>query len=85
MKKKFYKIFVVEVCTTSYAMDNVLIGAENKEDLLKHLPEIPEILNENNEDKDFILGLNNGDYYPHELNAWTDTPYVILERFAYYE
>ena len=82
MENKLYKIFVVDMCTASYAMDDVLIGAENKEDLLKHLPEI---LNENNEDKEFILEHNNGDYYPRELNAWTDTPYVILERFAYYE
>lgn len=82
MKKKNYKIFVVDMCTASYAMDDVLIGAENKEDLLQHLPEI---LDEDNEDKEIILAQNNGDYYPHELNAWTDTPYVILERFSYYE
>lgn len=82
MEKKIYKIFVVDMCTASYAMDDVLIGAENKEDLLQHLPEI---LDEDNKDKETILAQNNGDYYPHELNAWTDTPYVILERFSYYE
>lgn len=83
MEKKLYKIFVVDACTTPYAMNDILIGAENKEDLLQHLPEI---LNEYDEDKQIILANNNNsDYYPRELNAWTDTPYVILERFAYYE
>ena len=85
MEKKFYPVFSVDICFTGYAMHYVLIGAESVEDLIAH---IHDILTDN----DLAYGTGSIDELAYETsrfeevkNMYTDKPYVVLDRYSYYE
>lgn len=85
MEKKFYPVFSVDICFTGYAMHYVLIGAESVEDLIAH---IHDILTDN----DLDYGTGSIDELAYETsrfeevkNMYTDKPYVVLDRYSYYE
>ena len=85
MEKKFYPVFSVDICFTGYAMHYVLIGAESVEDLIAH---IHDILTDN----DLDYGTVSVDELACETsrfeevkNMYTDKPYIVLDRYSYYE
>lgn len=87
MEKELYPVFCVDVCFTPYAMENVLIGAKNKKDLMEN-PKFEQILN------DLCIGITPEnideikieDFRIEEMeNIYTDKPYTVLKRFSYYE
>ena len=85
MEKKFYPVFSVDICFTGYAMHYVLIGAESVEDLIAH---IHDILTDN----DLAYGTGSIDELVSETsrfeevkNMYTNKPYVVLDRYSYYE
>lgn len=87
---KYYQLFSVDICTCGWAMDNVLVGAENVDDLVDHLKEVFSLIDKNGKKR----------YYNQNLvkrikkekvriqpikNSYTTTPYTIIETYAYYE
>ena len=83
-----YKIYEVDVCFTSYAMDTCLIGASDIEDLVAHLKEIFEDRLENTEIEELIASAKEESVFQRikEVKSlFTDEPYKILEWFSYYE
>ena len=84
-EKKFYPVFRIDVCFTGYAMNYVLVGAENMDDLIAHIHDIFT-------DNDLDYGTASVDELASETsrfeevkNMYTDNPYVILDSFSYYE
>lgn len=88
MDKELYPVFRVDICFEPYSIDDVLIGAKSREDLL-----------ENFDFKKYLQGT----YTSEELlqyiavlkefenrielvkDLYTDRPYEVLETFMYYE
>ena len=85
MEKEFYQVFGVDLCASSYAMEEALIGAKDKDDLISKLPEILKKRG-HTESVKRIIKQNSGDYYPRLIeNVYTDKPYEVLDTYAYYE
>ena len=85
IEKELYPVFVVDVCRQPYATDDVLVGAESKEDLREHLPEILEEFGWHNT-KVVEEVMSEFDWRVAEKEGlYTDQPYKILADFAYYE
>lgn len=90
MKNK-YQVFEVDVCFTSYAIDYVLMGAKDKDDLLAHIDDWydEEFLNFTShiEDAETLAHLIKIDEHRVKAvdNLYTDVPYTVLNRFSYYE
>lgn len=76
MKKEVeYKLFSVDVCEQSWAIEFCLVGAKSKRDLIAHWNEIFE-------DKESIKSAAR--ITPID-GAFTTVPYKILDTFGYYE
>ena len=88
MKKKYYPIFKIDVCFSPYAIDYILVGAKDVDDLIAHIK------------TDAIEGIDLTDDYIYSFsnlktdydgrikvmdNSFTDKPYVVLGEFRYYE
>ena len=80
-EKKVFPVFSVDVCLVSYAMDQVLIGAESVDDLIKNLSTVIDI------DKRVVKKVSNEkDWRISKIsNLYTDKPYTLLDRYTYYE
>lgn len=78
IEKELYPVFAVDICTSFYAMEDILVGAEDKEDLREHLADLLE------EDAEYIL--SGFDWRVSEQEGiYTDRPYEVLGTFNYYE
>ena len=79
-EKKVFPVFSVDVCFDSWAMDQVLVGAESEEDLFKNLKPIVRYK------KDRIKISKERDWRITKVpNLYTDKPYTVLDRYAYFE
>ena len=82
-EKKYYPVFSVDVCFDAYAMNEILVAAESRDDLIAHLV-CMEFLNYiSAEDKKRLVD----DYWRINKvpNLFSDKPYMKLEEYAYYE
>ncbi len=83
--KKLYPVFKVDVCTQDFAAEDMIVGANDLQDLIDHLPDI---LKEGNRSKRDIRTLMKGyKDFPPELieDTYTTTPYKYLTGFGYAE
>ena len=75
-----FPVFSVDKCFDSYAIDQVLVGAENVDDLLNNLKPIvgtKKIVNKISKEREWrIIKI---------ANLYTDKPYEILDECAYWE
>ena len=78
-EKKYYPVFSVDVCFESCAMEVMLVGAENKSDLVKHLKPLMH--------KDDFKKVSKERAWRITLipSLFTDKPYEALDRYSYYE
>ena len=88
-EKKFYPVFRVDVCFSGYAMEDVYIGAVDKDDLVNHLKDIlTGFWKEDNptDEDEYIKEIIEEDYRIKEIDhMFTDNPYTIIESCSYYE
>ena len=78
-EKKYYPVFCVDICFSDYAMEVMLVGAENESDLVKHLKPLMH--------KDDFKKVSKERAWRITLisNLFTDKPYEVLDRYSYYE
>lgn len=83
--KELYPIFQVDTCTQSYSIEYTLIGAKDLEDLLQHLPDILKEMDKPYKERRQLM--KEYKTWPPEIidGAYTDSPYIPLSTFAYYE
>lgn len=79
-EKKVFPVFSVDVCFDSYAMDQVLVGAESVDDLIKNLKPIVRYKREVNK-----ISKERETRIVKIPNLYTDKPYTVLDRYAYFE
>lgn len=79
-EKKFYPVFAVNVCVDSFAIDYMLVGAEDESDLIKSLK--PLVRNKSDVKK---ISKERDWRVTRIPNLFTDNPHTVLERYAYYE
>ena len=87
MEKNFYPVFSVDVCFTSYAMEYKLIGAKDKEDLLENFDFKPWLTDYSGgtELQQQLDAIKNAEYRIKQIEGlYTDTPYKVLDSYAYY-
>lgn len=88
-EKKFYPVFRIDACFTGYAMEDVYIGAVDKDDLVNHLKDIlTGFWGKDNPttDDEYIKEIIEEDYRIKEVeHMFTDNPYTIIESCSYYE
>lgn len=82
LDKEIYKVFEIDIATEEYSIDCILVGANDKEDLVKNLPNILKGFEYN---KKKIKKIIENDFINEIDNLYTDKPYFILNRVAYYE
>lgn len=87
--KELYPVFELDVCTMSYAMDSILVGANNEVDVIKHLDEILKDAGKDYKERQRIREnyIHDNECYKPVLvpNVYTDTPYVRLWLAFYAE
>lgn len=78
-EKKVFPVFSVNACFDSWAMDQILVGAESEDDLIKNLKSLVH--------KDDAKKIKNERAWRIVKipSLYTDCPYVILDRYAYFE
>ena len=78
-ENKLFPVFVVNVCFSSWSMDEILVGAEDENDLIKNLKSVVH--------KDDVKKIKKEKSWRIRKvpNLYTDSPYVILDRYAYFE
>lgn len=83
-KKKMYPVFRVDVCFTGYALEYKLIGAESKDDLIAHISDIftDDDIDCNGSVKRLVSDTSR---FEEVKGLYTDTPYKVLDTYAYYE
>ena len=84
--EKMYKVYNIDISFTEYSVDDIIVGAIDEEDLVKHLEEIAL----DNDFKDIIENIELMKYScEHRIievpNCYTDKPYTVLSRTFYYE
>ena len=79
MEKTYYKLYRIDVCASPYAIDYKLVGAESLEDLHSHWAEI---FREENFVEEYM---KNEDRITEITDAFTTTPYKIIDSYSYYE
>jgi len=85
MEKELYPVFRVDFSFAPYSIDERLIGAKDKKDLLANVDfkKVEKGWRLNDEE---IEQLSIADYRIERVeNVYTDKPYVVLETFSYYE
>lgn len=81
-----YQVFSVDICCQGYAIDFLLIGAKNKDDLRTHIVPILESVNiDSNEIGNIVSAFGFDARVKEKDGLYTDRPYEVLDRFAYYE
>ena len=88
---KYYQVFRVNVCTSDWAMDYVLIGGENADDVAANLKEAFSLIDKNGKKRYYeqnmvkrVVKEKDRRIEPVE-NLYTTTPHKILDRYAYSE
>ena len=85
MEKELYPVFRVDFSFVPCSIDERLIGAKDKKDLLANV-DFKKIETGWHLDDEEIEVLSNADYRIERVeNVYTDKPYVVLETFSYYE
>ena len=84
--EKMYKVYCVDISFTGYSVDEIIVGAIDKEDLVEHLEEIAL----DNDLQDLFENINSiKSSNVHRIidipNCYTDKPYTVLNRTFYYE
>lgn len=82
----FYKVYEVDVCFSSYALEYKLIGTKDENDLKSHIKDILEETLTERQLSEIIAPKD--EYYPRitEIKGlFTDKPYKVLTSYAYYE
>jgi len=84
--EKMYKVYNIDISFTGYSVDEIIVGAIDKEDLVEHLEEIAL----DNDLKDLLENINliKSPYVDRIIevpNCYTDKPYTVLNRTFYYE
>lgn len=82
-----YPVFRIDICFSSYATDYILVGAKDKDDLIKHLKDV---ISDND-----LYGGSIDDIISSEKSRFkrideikhmlTDIPYTIIDSYSYYE
>ena len=85
MEKKYYPLFSVDVCTMTCAMDYRLVGAESPEDLLAHWDEVFENVTLIDFENDDPVDIKRLDRITPIPDAYTTTPYKVIDGYSYYE
>jgi len=87
--KELYQLFSVDVCTQSYAMEYVLIGAVDEDDLLQHMPEILKTMGKSKEEiktlKKYYKYNGDGKLIEKLEGTYTERPYTPLTYYWYCE
>ncbi len=89
MEKELYPVFRVDICFEAYAMEDKLIGAKSREDLIENF-DFKSCLHDRFDSEDLqehlFLLKNNKEYRIAQIKGlYTDKPYEVLDTFAYYE
>ena len=72
--KEFYPVFSVNICLSEYAMNEVLFGAKDREDLIANFDMLSEEI------------MRTDEWRIKEIEGlYTDKPYTVLDSFVYYE
>ena len=84
--EKMYKVYNIDISFTGYSVDEIIVGAIDKEDLVEHLGEIAL----DNDLKDMVQNIElMKSPCEHRIievpNCYTDKPYTVLNRTFYYE
>lgn len=84
--ENMYKVYNIDISFTGYSVDEIIVGAIDKEDLVEHLEEIAL----DNDFKDMVENINSiKSPNVHRIievpNCYTDKPYTVLNRTFYYE
>ena len=88
---KHYQVFRVDVCTSDWAMDDVLIGGESVDDVAGNLKEAFSLIDKNGKKRYYEQNMVKrvAKEKDHRIkpveNLYTTTPYKILDRYAYSE
>ena len=84
--KKLYPVFEVDTTTGEYNMEYCLIGANNLEDLIQHLPDILKEYR-NASKKEIRKLMKNYKIFPPKpvVGTYTNKPYSVLTMFGYME
>ena len=84
---KAYKVFELDVFFSSYGMEYALVGAVDEDDLKKHITKefMNTLFGERMSKREFIKRLEEEKRIREIHNVFTDTPYVILARYCYWE
>lgn len=85
MEKKYYPLFSVDVCTMTYAMDYRIVGAESPEDLLAHWEELFGNDTLIDYEHDTPVEIKSLDRITPISDAYTTTPYKVIDGYSYYE
>ena len=85
--EKYYQLFTVNVCTSEWAMEECIIGAEDLNDLVANLENIVTFNGGKRFDDDEVCKIvKEKDHRIFAIDcAYTTKPYTVLETFAYYE
>ena len=78
-EKKVFPVFSVNVCFDSWAMDQILVGAESIDDLVINLNSIV------HKDDAKKIKKERAWRIVKIPSLYTDCPYVILDRYSYFE
>ena len=83
-EKKYYQVFSVDVCTDSYAMEHILMGAETIDALVEYL-------------ESHLTDIGYDEYTRYRVieekelriraleDTYTTEPYTIIVNYSYYE
>lgn len=83
--KELYPVFDVDICTQDFAMEGLLVGAVDVDDLIEHLPELLKKLGKPYQERRQIIK-NVKTYNPEAIkDVYTDNPYTPLSIYGYCE
>ena len=78
--EKMYKVYSVDTCFDSYAIDYILVGAEDEEDLISHLDKVVE------DKKKCKRIIKEKEWRIKEIERlFTDRPHEVLACYGYIE
>ena len=79
-EKKYYPVFTVNVYFGEWGMEYILVGAEDEEDLINHLKSFVDYKRDAKK-----IAKEKDTRIIKVQNMFTDKPYKVLDRYAYFE
>ena len=76
--RELYNIYSIDVCFESYAMDEVLVGAKSKDDLIEHIKDV--FPDSDYEIQDYDIGTF-GEYPDNKVGDIVKIPQYTEEQF----